>query len=468
MDLKSLKSHLRVPHTFVIIFGIVILVAILTYIIPAGEFDRATDPETGITTVVPNSYHRIPQSPIGFLGLFKSVQLGMIDAAQIIFFVFIVYASFYIIIKSGAFNAFIGALLKSIKGKEIWMIPLSMYAFSLGGATFGMAEETYGFIPIFIGLAIALGYDAIVGLCMVFLSVVIGFTAAPLNPFTVGIAQTIAELPLFSGMGFRAIGFLIFTTIAVVYTMRYANKIKKNPEKSFVKDLDFGEFSLHREDLLKTKLTFRHKLIMLVVLIIIGVEVYGVTNLGWYIDELAGLFLIMGIVCGLIAGYTPSKIAEIFLEGCADVVFGALIIGLARSILIVMSAGHITDTIIWGLAEPLTYLSQWASAEAMLGIQTIINFLIPSGSGQAVVTMPIMVSLADLADVNRQVAVLAFQCGDGLSNLLWPTAAIAVVSGIAKIPIQRWWRFFLPLLAIMFVTQMAYIGLACFIDLGPF
>jgi uncharacterized ion transporter superfamily protein YfcC len=468
MILQKLKKYLRVPHTFVVIFMITILMALLTWIIPAGEFDRALDPKTGRTVVVAGSYHKVQPSPVGFFELFKSVQLGMIDAAQIIFFVFIVYSSFYIVIKSGAFNGVIGSLIRVTRGKEIWMIPVFMLAFAVGGATFGMFEETYAFIPIFIGLAIALGYDAIVGICMVNLGVAIGFAAAPLNPFTVGIAQTIAELPLFSGMGFRTIGLIIFLLISILYTMNYASKIKRNPSKSLVKDIDFGAFAPRKDDLLKTEFSLRHKAIIAIVGASIVSLVVGVLIFGWYINELAALFLLMGIACGLTAGYSPSKIATVFLEGCASVVFGALIIGLARSILIVAEMGHVADTIIYGLAKPITSMPGGAGAEGMLATQTLINFLIPSGSGQAVTSMPIMTPLADLAGINRQVAVLAYQFGDGFSNMLWPTAGIAVISGIAKVPLDRWWRFYLPLFGMLLLIQLALIGLAFGINLGPF
>ena len=468
MNKEKIRRSLRLPHTFVIIFMITILMAALTWVVPAGEFDRALDPKTGRTMVLAETYHAVPSSPVGLFDTFKAVQLGMIDAADIVFFIFLVFASFYIVMKSGALNGAIGTLLKLTKGKEIWMIPIFMYAFALGGATFGLYEETYAFIPLFVGLAIAIGYDAIVGMCMVSLGVAMGFASAPLNPFTVIIAQTVAELPLYSAMGFRTIFCLVFVTIAVVYTMRYAQKIKKDPSKSLVKDLEFSSLALKKEDLLKTELTIRHKIILVIVGATIVVLLIGVRELGWYINEIAALFLIMGIVSGFVAGFTPSKIAVYFLEGCAEVVYGALIVGLARSILIVMNMGCIADTVIYGLSAPIVSMPSLLGAEAMLLVQSAINFLIPSGSGQAVVSMPIMVPMADLAGINRQIAVLAYQFGDGLSNLLWPTCGIAVMSAIAKVPLGRWWRFFIPLCGILFATQVIFVAIASVISLGPF
>lgn len=459
------KKTFKVPHTFVLLFALIIVAVIGSYIIPAGEFDRAKDENSGRIVVVPGSFHRVEQNPQHPFKIFIALQKGSINAADVVFFVFFVYASFYIVLQTGALHSMIGSLLRLLRGKEVILIPVFMYLFALGGSVFGMFEETFGFIPLFVGLAIAMGYDAIVGMSMVFLAVGMGFAAAFMNPFTVGVAQKVAELPLFSGMGFRIVSWFVFVTMAVVWTVMYALKIKKDPTKSLLYGVDMGKLALDHDELINKKTTGRDRLILLWVAGTIGLLIWGVIVKGWYFDELAGLFIIMGIATGLIAGWGPSKIATTFLEGCKDIVFGALVVGLSRGILVVMQEAKIIDTVVYSMAQPLSAFPRWIAAEGMLLVQTLINFFIPSGSGQAATTMPIMAPLSDLLGISRQTAVLAFQYGDGFSNLLWPTTLLPVVCSIAKIPIQKWWRYFVPFFGLLFVVQMVFIAVSVMIGL---
>ncbi len=461
------KFRFRIPHTFVVLFSLIIITAIATWFIPAGQYDRVEDPDTGKMTVVPGSFKYVESSPVGFFDTFVAVQKGMVDAAPIIFFIFIVYGSFYIVLKTGTLNNAIAYIIKRLKGKELLIIPISMYLFGLSGAIFGMAEETIAFIPIMVSLAIALGYDAIVGMSMVNLAANTGFAAAFLNPFTIGVAHGIAGLPLFSGMEFRIVNFIVFETLAVWWTMRYAAKIKRNPSASIAKDLDYSTFKIEEKDL-SAEFTSRQKLILVILGATIAVLIYGVLKLGWYIDELAGLFLIMGIASGFVGGFNANQIAEYFIEGCKEVISGAFLVGLGRGVLMVMNQANITDTVVYALSQPLLLLPKWVAAEGMLFVQTLINFLIPSGSGQAAVTMPIMAPLADVLNITRQTAVLAFQYGDGFSNLLWPTTLLPVFCGIAKIKIDRWWKYYIPFFFIILIVQMIFIAVAVAINYGPF
>ena len=455
----------KVPHTFVLLFGLMVLAVVGTYVLPAGQFDRIQDEQTHKTIVVPGSFHTVEKTPVGFFDTFIAIQKGMIDAGDVVFFVFIVYASFYTVLKTGALHSFIGWLLRILRGKEILMIPVFMYTFALGGSIFGMYEETFGFIPLFVGLAIAMGYDAIVGMSMVCFGVAMGFAAAFMNPFTVGLAQKFAELPLLSGLGFRLVSWFVMTTLAVIWTVRYANRIKKDPTKSLMYGIDMGALALDHDDLVQRQMTGRDKAILAVVVLSVGLLVWGVMEKGWYFDELAGLFLIMGFTCGALAGWGPSQLASTYVEGAKDIVFGALVIGLSRGILIVMKQGQIIDTVIYGLAQPLATLPRWIAAEGMLVVQTLINFFIPSGSGQAATTMPIMAPLSDLLGITRQTAVLAFQYGDGFSNILWPTTLLPVMCGISHVPIERWWRFFVPFFLLLFPVQMIFMAVAVAIQL---
>lgn len=455
----------KVPHTYVLLFSLIILAVIGTYVLPAGQFDRVQDEKTHKTLVVPGSYHEVEPSPVSFFETFISVQKGMIDAGSVVFFVFIVYASFFVVLQTHALHAFIGLLLRLLKGKEILMIPVFMYTFALGGSIFGMFEETFGFIPLFVGLAIAMGYDAIVGMSMVSFGVAMGFAAAFINPFTVGLAQKFAELPLLSGFGFRVVCWLVLVTMAVAWTMRYALKIKKDPSKSLMKGIDMGSLALDHDELINTHFKGRDRVILAVVVGMVGLLIWGVMEKGWYFNELAGLFLIMGISCGFLAGWGPNKLASVYVEGLKDIVFGALVIGLSRGILIVMREGNIIDTVIYGLAQPLSQFPSWVAAEGMLFVQTLINFFIPSGSGQAATTMPIMAPLADLLGVTRQTAVLAFQFGDGFSNILWPTTLLPVMCGIAHVPIEKWWKYFVPFFLMLLPVQMILIAAAVITNL---
>jgi uncharacterized ion transporter superfamily protein YfcC len=298
---------------------------------------------------------------------------------------------------------------------------------------------------------------------MVSFGVAMGFAAAFMNPFTVGLAQKFAELPLFSGLGFRIISWLVMVSMAVVWTMRYAAKIKKDPTKSLMYGIDMGTLALDHNELINRHFQKRDKAILGLVVVMIGLLIWGVITKGWYFNELAGLFIIMGMAAGALAGWGPSKIAVTFLEGCRDIVFGALVVGLSRGVLIVMQEGNIIDTVIYGMAQPLSAFPSWVGAEGMLVVQTLINFFIPSGSGQAATTMPIMAPLSDLLEIKRQVAVLAYQYGDGFSNILWPTTLLPVICSIAKVPIERWWRYFIPFFLILFPVQMLFIAIAVMI-----
>jgi uncharacterized ion transporter superfamily protein YfcC len=464
----STKRKFQAPHGFVIIFCIILLVTFATYVIPAGQFDRVENVATGRMVVDADSYHRVEQSPVGLFGLFVNIKEGFVSAADVIFLIFFAYAYIFVILKTGAFHGLIKRMLELTEGKEHLMIPAFMIVFGLAGSTYGEFETIYGLIPIFVGLAIVLGYDAIVGLSMSGMAVAVGFAAGTTNPFTVGIAQSIAELPLFSGLLFRWFAFVVFMTIAIWWTMRYAKMVKNDPEKSLVKDINFGELTMRKDDLKDAEFTGRHKIIMIGLVFAIATIVYGSLNLGWWLNEMSAVFIIGMVISGYLGGFGANKIAETFIEGCSAIVMGALIVGLARAVLMVLMDGRIIDTVVYSLSVPLGALPAWGSAIGMLVSQTIINFFIPSGSGQATAIMPIMTPLADLVGITRQVAVLAAHFGDGFSNLLWPTTGIIVMCGVSKVPYIRWIKYFLPLFGIMFLAQAVLLIIGVATGYGPF
>lgn len=468
VDVKK-KSKLKVPHTYVILFTVILIMAILTFIIPAGEYDRVVDPNTDRTVVDPDSFHNVGQNPTKIFDLFQAVPKGMGAAAEIVFFIFIVGGSFQIITGTGAIEAGISKIALTLKGKEKIMIPIFLALFSLAGGTFGMSEEAIVFVPIGIALARALGYDAVVGTAMITLGAACGFSSGFMNPFTVGVAQGIAELPMFSGIALRLVVLVVMLIITTIYLMRYGERVKRDPSLSVVSKLE--EEEKHKViDLTKVpKLTGNHYLVLLVVLAGFALIIYGVFELDWYIQEIGSTFLAMGIIGGLIGKLGPSKIGQEFVVGARSIVFGALVVGVARGILVVMQDGLIIDTIIHGLATAISALPKAISVIGMYIVQVIINFFIPSGSGQAAATMPIMVPLGDIIDVTRQTTVMAYQFGDGFTNSIIPTSASLMgVLSIAKVPYEKWFKFVWPLMLFWIATGAIFLIIANIINYGPF
>mgnify|MGYP001042697504 CR=1 FL=1 len=467
-DVKK-KSVFKVPHTYVILALVILIMASLTYVIPAGQYDRVKDEETNKTIVVSTSFHEVENNPISFFELFQSVPKGMKAASGIIFFIFIVGGAFQIITATGAIEAGIGRLAKSLQGREKLLIPAFLIIFSLGGATFGMAEEVIIFVPIGIALARALGYDALTGTAMIVLGAGCGFTAGFMNPFTVGVAQTLCELPLFSGVYVR-IGFLfIFLIVTMIYLLRYADKIKKDPSKSLVSDLEKIEKDTIVDLSNIPELTTTHMLVLLTVLIGFGCIIFGVFKNGWYITEIGSAFLAMGIIGGFIGRLSPSSVAEEFVAGAKSIVFGALVVGVARAILVVMQDGMILDSIIYTLASLIQSLPKSIAAIGMYITQVLINFFIPSGSGQAAATMPIMKPLADILGISRQTAVVAYQLGDGFTNSIIPTSASLMAAlSLAKIPYEKWFKFLWPLMSVWVGIGAVIVILSNALNFGPF
>ena len=461
-------KKIKIPHTYALLFFIIIFVTLLTFVVPAGSFERAVDDATGRTFVVPDSFEYIKNTPVGFFDMFKAIPKGMEQAGYIIFFVLMIGGSFGILQGTGAIEAGIGEVVKSTKGKEKIVIPLIMFIFSLAGAILGSAEEMLPFYPIVIALAIALGFDTITGTAMVLLGAGAGFAGAFLNPFTVGIAQGIAGLPLFSGIGFRLVGYFAVLGSGIIYVYRYANKIQKNPELSPTYEDDKN--SKHNYDLDEIpEFTGKHKAVLAVFVIGLAILAYGVVQLGFYITELSAMFLIIGIASGIVAKMGINEIATEFVNGAKELVYGALVIGLATSIMVVMQEGNIMDTIIYALASAVKGLPPALSAVGMFVVQSFINLIVPSGSGQAAVSMPIMAPMADVVGITRQTSVLAFQFGDGFSNVISPTSGYFMAAiAIGGIKWEKWAKWMLPLFLIWSGIGAALVFISVLINYGPF
>lgn len=454
------KKAFALPHIYVILVSLIVICAAASWIVPAGQFERIAN-EAGKMVVVPGTYQSMESTPVTPFVMVQSIYQGMLDGAGVSFFVFLSYASIGLIISSGAFNGLVVGLLKRVNKKtRTIIIPVFMLLLGLISSTIGCFEEFFPFIPIFVGISIAMGYDAIVGLAIVALGAGIGYSGATMNPFTVGMAQSIAGVEPLSAIGFRLFSHMAMLVVGALYTMRYAMKIQKDPTKSIVYGDNFDKIALNSDSLENHPFGIREKLVLLTLAIGIGVIIYGTSTYHWYFSELAAVFLIIGLVSAAIMGWGPNVIAEKMSASFSDIAVACIMIGLARAILSVLTQGNIIDTVVYAISTPLATLPSWIAAEAMLVVQTLLNFLIPSGSGQAVVSMPIMAPLADVLDIPRQIAVLAFQFGDGLSNIMWPTAFAPIICGIAGIKLEKWWKFMVPVFGMIFLTQMALIALA--------
>ena len=521
----------KVPHTFVIVFFIIVIAAVLTWIIPPGKYvsEQVGDetvmtfyyadqlPEGGATAGSATAeFHPEPQTWQIFSAFYK----GFVKQSNIIVFILIIGGAFWIMNKSKAIDMGIHSFLKFTKrlersplmqkiGVNNIVIILIMLLFSLFGSVFGMSEETIAFALIIIPLAVSMGYDSIVGLCMVYVAAHIGFSGAMLNPFTIGIAQGIAEIPLFTGIGYRAVCWAILTVVGIVFVLWYANKVKKNPQSSIMyeddaywrKSAEVKEEELERYTPRNAWFVFAFLTVVLIIfsvlypqttlkignskttlpLLPIGTAVFvllsivtlrktvhyfvltllfatvyflvvGVLGYEWYIMEIASLFLVLGIASGLSVDKSASDIAKLFLEGMGDILSAAVIVGLAGGIVIVLQDGGIIDTILYGLSKSMSNMGKIASAEIMYGIQTLINIVIPSGSAKAAITMPIMAPFSDLIGISRQATVVAFQFGDGFTNMITPTSGVLMAAlGVARIPWEKWVRFIWKFIIVLVV-----------------
>lgn len=452
-------------NAFVIILAIMLLCAILTWIIPAGSFERVYDELTGRELVIPGTFQSMEGDPVGPIQFITSIFTGFVDAADIMFF--IIFASCYVFLltKIGALNAMTGAMLRVLGNRDHLIIPAFMIFFALGGTTFGMYEETYALIPAFIVIALTLGYDRIVGGAIVFVGVATGFAAATLNPFTIGVAAKVSGIPLVAPAItiFRCVCFVLFVGLAIAYTMNYAKKIKMDPTKSILYGQPQPEVlgTISREECRSIPFTRRQKVSMLGFLLLIAILVWGIIVKGWWFTEIASLFLTFYVGTALINKLSPNDIAETFVESTRATIYGVLLVGFARGISIVLAAGGIVDSIVYGASLVLESLPVAFTGIGMLVVQNILNFFIPSGSGLAIVTMPIMAPLADVVGLSREMANIAYQFGDGFSNMIWPTV-VAVECAIMGVTLGQWYKFIMKLFAMMFALQciMMVVGVA--------
>lgn len=427
----------KFPNALVIMLGFVVFASLLTYIIPHGEYDRAQDLEYDYETVVPGSYKEVHGNPVSLFRTLMAIPEGIIGRADLVVLILLVGGSFYVIDKTGAFKESVVFLTNKLKGKEeIALVAVAM-AFATGGALSGLQEEIIAMIPVLVFFTGRLGYNTYVAVSISFGAAIIGSAFSPVNPFAVVIAQEMAELPFLSGSDFRLIVLFLAFVLWMMVIIRYANK--NRIERTAHNDGD------------PTGLSKRSLLIMGLVVLAFAVLIYGMLSLQWGFNEITAEFFVLGIACGLIGKLGINGTSESFIEGVREMSFAALIMGLANSISIVLKEGMIIDSIIYGLFLPMQYLPTGLSAVSMMISQAILHFPVPSYSGQAVLTMPILAPLSDLLGLSRQVCVLAYQYGAPTMDLLVPTnGALMAVIALAGIPYNKWLRFIIvPTLVIM-------------------
>lgn len=538
MHLKIKQVFKKIPHTYVIVFGIVVLCAVLTWIVPGGSFGRETVNVNGVdrSVVVPGSFHYTEKNPQTWQ-VFSALFDGFVDKADIIVFILIIGGAFWIMNESKAIDVAIGSVLRFTEklgnrgviraiGADNLIFIVIMMMFSFFGAVFGMSEETIAFTIIFVPLAVSMGYDSIVGVSLCFVAAALGFAGAFLNPFTIGIAQGLSDLPLFSGLEYRLVMWIIISSAGFAYILLYARKIRREPKKSPVYEDDDYWRKLHSEKQLKINyhtplpawiiyiiltavmiifsiyypvsslslgesqlklpvipvlsglfaltgwLTLRksvHFFIIDLLLFTIFYLITGVMGYGWYIMEIATLFFAMGLASGIAMGYDANRITRLFLDGVKDIQSAALIVGLAGGIIIILQNGNIIDTLLYKLSESISGAGRMASVSMMYITQTIINLFMPSGSAKAALTMPMMSQFSDLIGVSRQATVVAFQLGDGFTNMITPTSGVLLgVLSVAKIPYEKWFKWVLPLILRLFLLGFLLLVPTVFMELKGF
>ena len=500
------KKKFEMPHTYIIIFFVILFAAVLTMFIPLGTYEtrevtymQGTEEKTR-TVIDPDSFQYVLDengdrvtkvAPLfgtedfGGQGILNYVFEGLTvgdkngTAVGIIAFILVVGGAFGIVLRTGAVESGIMQVIAKTKGREILLIPLLITLFSLGGAVFGMGEESLPFVMILVPMFIALGYDAVVGVMCSYVATQIGFGSSWMNPFSLAVAQGVAEVPVLSGAPFRIVMWVFFTGLTIAFTMKYAQAIHKNPQKSVAYESD----QYYREDF-KSKekqdvpFTLGHKLVLLTIVATIAWTIWGVIGQGYYIPEIASQFFVMGLVAGLIGvafrlnDMKLNDIARAFDRGAADLLGAAICVGMAQGILIVLGGTDATsptvlNTILHAIGEGMKNFPPMLSAWAMYVFQYVFNFFVVSGSGQAALTMPIMAPLSDIVGVTRQVAVLAFQLGDGFTNFIVPTSGCLMGAlAAARLDWGRWAKFQIKFQAVLFVCSSVVVILAVLVGLS--
>lgn len=451
---------MRLPHPLALLIGCTFFAAALTWVLPAGEYERRDDAATGRRVVVAGTYHGVPAAPVGPGGAVLAVPKGLIDAASVVVVILLVGGALVVVDRTGALEAGTGALVRALSpaggavaspGQGSLVVIAVSIVFAVGGVLIGLQEEIVGLIPVLVILATRLGYDPVTAVAMSLGAAVVGGAFSPVNPFGVGVAQKLAELPLVSAWAIRLVALATALGIWIAGTLRHARRHWAATAMPAPASRGGSEAAM----------STRHAVVLLLVLATFATYVFGALRLDWGFDEMSALFLVLGLVAGLTGGLRVSGTAEAYVAGFRDMVGAAVLVGVARAIYLVLEQGRIVDTIVNGLLAPIAGLPATVAALGMLAVQTVVHVPVPSTSGQAVLTIPIVTPLADLMGMSRQVAVLAYQFGAGLADLFTPTngALMAILAG-AGVRYGQWLRFLAPLFALVMTVAAATIVIA--------
>jgi uncharacterized ion transporter superfamily protein YfcC len=436
----------KFPHPLALLAGCILAAAAASYVLPAGRYDRRDDPRTGRPVVVAGTYHRVAPAPVTPFQAVVSVPRGMADAAAVIFLVFLVGGAFTVVDRTGALRQAVDWLVRRLQDRETLVIPVAAVFFATGGALENMAEEILAMVPVLLLLTRRLGLDTLTVVAMSTGAAAVGAAFSPINPFAVQIAQKVSDLPLLSGAVYRTVFLVLAVAVWIWGTMRYAARTRVAAEP-------VGVAAGSAPGTRKT-------VVLLVVLATFAGFVYGVLRLGWDFDQMSALFFVMGVAAGALGGLGVAGTAEAFVEGFTSMAYPAMLIGFARAIYIVMDQGQIVDTIVNALFSPLSHLPVALSAFGMMVVQTALHVPVPSNSGQAVLTMPVLVPLSDLLGLSRQVTVLTYQYGAVLCELLTPTnAALMAMLAATGVRYDKWLRFAVPLYLALFALGMGAVVL---------
>jgi uncharacterized ion transporter superfamily protein YfcC len=464
------KPGFRFPSAFTILFALIVLVAVLTWIIPAGQYERVASEALGKEVPVAGTYAPTDAAPQGFFDVILAPIAGFYDpidyvarAIDVSLFVLIIGGFIGVVTATGAIDAGIARAMVRLKGRENWMIPILMALFALGGTTYGMAEETLAFYVLLIPVMIAAKYDALTAVAVILLGAGVGVLGSTVNAFSTVIASDAAGISFADGLVLRVVILLICWAVTVAFVMRYAAKVRADPTKSLVHDKKAANEAHFLAEIPSEAAPFTglHKIVLILFGLTFGVMIWGVSIGGWWMAEMSGLFLAAAIIIGIIARLGEGKLVESFVNGARDLLGVALIIGLARGIVVIMDAGMITDTILHAAETSVAGLSQTAFILVIYWIEVGLSFFVPSTSGLAVLSMPILAPVADFAGVKRELVVTAFATASGMVNLITPTSAV-VMGGLAigRVPYERWLRFVWPLLVVLTLIVMAALALA--------
>lgn len=474
---KGIKQF-KVPHVYAIIFALMVIFAVLTWIVPSGSYQRQE--VNGREVTVAGTYERSEKTYIdeetgdevdlrqGVFDVLQAPTRGIQEAIEVVAFILIVGGSFQVITKTGAITSGMGRVVRRFKNKDILIIPIAMVLFALGGTSFGMAEETLPFFAIFMPIMMAMGFDSMTAFMVVFVGARTGYIASTINPFNVLIAQGILGIQGNPQLWLRMIAWVVLTAVAITWVVLYARRVKKNPESSITFEDDIAkkvEFAAD-ESALDAEFTGRQKGVLAVFIAGMCLIIWGLVTQGWYMNEISAVFLAMGLLAGVIAGFSQDVIAQEFVAGIADFAFSAIVVGLARGILVIASDGMIIDTILNALATGLGGIPAVLFTTLLYAVENLLAILVPSSSGLAALTAPIFGPLTELMGLNPEAAVWALSMGSATMSLICPTSAILVAGlGVCKIKLGQWWKtvwkFFLvvSLINIVFVAISGLIAL---------